>query len=459
MLIDRYVLKSFAGPFVISLATVIFIFLFQFLIKSLDQFVGKGLSSWIIIQLIALNLAWMLTLAVPMAMLIAALMAFGSLAATNEITVMKSGGISLVRLMIPMIFVSFIMFYLMIRFNNDILPEANHKARVLLYDISKTKPTFILEPGKFSGDIQGAQILVRNTFPNSNEIQGVYVLDNSNPEFRNMLTAEKGNISFSSDFKNVIMDLENGEIHQLSNIDPSRNYRRIKFEKHRLLFKSEGFGFKQSSENAFSRGDRELSAQAMKKVVDSLQIVSDSIPVKFFETILKDLKTLTSLNYRDTGFASIKTGVTEQKPGLVSNRTVPVDTLRKLAVPGDLRDSISLLVRSAFSRKNELKNSAISRQQVDKMIDSYDVEIFKKYSIPFACVVFVLVGAPLGYRVKRGGFGIAAGLSLLFFLLYWISLIGGEKLADRGIVTPFVGMWIANIIIGVFGIYLMFKSS
>ncbi len=459
MLIDRYVLKSFASPFVISLATVIFIFLFQFLIKSLDQFVGKGLSSWIIIQLIALNLAWMLTLAVPMAMLIAALMAFGSLSATNEITVMKSGGISLIRLMIPMILVSFIMFYLMIRFNNDILPEANHKARILLYDISKTKPTFILEPGKFSGDIQGAQILVRKTFPNSNEIEGVYVLDNSNAEFRNMLTAEKGNISFSSDFKNVIMDLENGEIHQLSNIDPSRNYRRIKFEKHRLLFKSDGFGFKQSSESAFSRGDRELSAQAMKRVVDSLQLVSDSIPVRILETILKDLKTLSSLNYRDTGFASIKSSIPEQKPGLVSSRTVPVDTVRKLAVPGDLRDSISLLVRAAFSRKNDLKNSVISRQQVDKMIDSYDVEIFKKYSIPFACVVFVLVGAPLGYRVKRGGFGIAAGLSLLFFLLYWISLIGGEKLADRGIVTPFVGMWIANIIIGVFGIYLMFKSS
>jgi lipopolysaccharide export system permease protein len=155
----------------------------------------------------------------------------------------------------------------------------------------------------------------------------------------------------------------------------------------------------------------------------------------------------------------MKADTQEQKPRLVSNRTVPVDTVRKLAVPGNLRDSISLLVRSVFSRNNDLKNLAVSRQQVDKMIDSYDVEIFKKYSIPFACVVFVLVGAPLGYRVKRGGFGIAAGLSLLFFLLYWISLIGGEKLADRGIVTPFAGMWIANIIIGIFGIYLMFKSS
>ncbi len=460
MLIDRYVLRSFTGPFILALATVIFIFLFQFLIKSLDQFVGKGLSSWIIIQLIALNLAWMLTLAVPMAMLVASLMAFGSLSASNEITVMKSGGISLVRLMLPMILLSFVVFYLMIRFNNDILPEANHKARILLYDISRTKPTFILEPGKFSGDLQGAQILVKETFPNSNEIKGVYVLDYSSPEFRNVLTAEKGNISFSSDFKKVIMDLENGEIHQLSMINPSKNYRRIKFEKHRLLFKSEGFGFTQSSESAFSRGDRELSANAMKKVVDSLQRVSDSIPEKFAVTLMKDLKTLTSLNFRDTSFSSGVITEEVKKSGFLSNKNTPqIDTVKKIGIPNDLGDSIRLLVKSTLNKQNELRNFSISQKQVDKMIDSYDVEIFKKYSIPFACVVFVLVGAPLGFRVKKGGFGIAAGLSLLFFLLYWISLIGGEKLADRGIVTPFVGMWIANIFIGLLGLYLMFKSS
>jgi lipopolysaccharide export system permease protein len=87
------------------------------------------------------------------------------------------------------------------------------------------------------------------------------------------------------------------------------------------------------------------------------------------------------------------------------------------------------------------------------------VEIYKKYSIPFACIVFALIGAPLGYKVRRGGFGIAAGLSLFFFLVYWASLIGGEKLADRGFLSPFLGMWLVNIILGIFGLYLMLKSS
>ncbi|MBK9333376.1 MAG: LptF/LptG family permease [Ignavibacteria bacterium] len=175
--------------------------MFQFFIKSLDQFLGKGLSIWLITQLITLNLAWMLTLAVPMAMLVASLMAFGSMSSDNEITIMKASGISLQRLMLPIIAVSFIMFYLMIKFNNDILPEANHKARILLYDISKTKPTFLLESGKFSDDLQGVQIMVKKTFPNSNNIEGVYIYDYSDPKYKNLLTAKAGDIGFTSDFK------------------------------------------------------------------------------------------------------------------------------------------------------------------------------------------------------------------------------------------------------------------
>ncbi len=270
-LLDRYILKSLIGPFIFALAIVIFLFLFQFFIKSLDQFIGKGLSIWVIIQLISLNLAWMVTLAVPMAMLVSSLMTFGELSSNNEITIMRASGISLTRLMIPVIIVSVVMFYLMIRFNNDVLPEANHRSTVLLYDISKTKPTFILEPGKFSDDIKGVQILVKKTFPNSNNIEGVYIYNYSDPNYRYLLTAKSGDISFSADFKKVIMNLEDGEIHQLNLKSFEKDYRKIEFEKHRLTFDAEGFGFQQSNENTFTRGDRELSADAMNTVVDSLK--------------------------------------------------------------------------------------------------------------------------------------------------------------------------------------------
>ena len=118
-----------------------------------------------------------------------------------------------------------------------------------------------------------------------------------------------------------------------------------------------------------------------------------------------------------------------------------------------------ILYKRLSGISSQMKSSGIFEEQVGEQVDTYLVEIYKKYSIPFACIIFAMIGAPLGYRVKRGGFGIAAGLSLAFFLVYWIGLIGGEKLADRNMLSPFLGMWLINILLGIFGLYLIFKSS
>lgn len=436
MIIYKYILKSHVGPFVFSLTTLVFLFLFQFLIKSIDQLVGKGLSLWIIIQLIALNLAWMLTLAVPMAVLVATLMAFGGLSSANEITIMKAGGISLKKLMIPVIICALIITYLMVLFNNDVLPEANHQAKILLQDISRTKPTFILEAGKFSDDIGGARILVKKTFENSNNLEGIFIYDYSNPDVRNVITASNGDIGFTSDFKSVIMNLKNGEIHQLNLKDYVDGYRLVKFETHRITLDAAGFGFQRSSDNALSRGDREMSAQAMNAVVDSMKVFQIRNNDTFIETVRADVRKVFTINFKDTVYKQGENGIRS-----------------------NTYDSLSILLRKLSGSKELAKNQIRSNISVQKQIDSYEVEIYKKYSIPFACLIFALIGAPLGYRVRRGGFGIAAGFSLLFFLIYWASLIGGEKLADRDLVSPFLGMWLVNIVLGIFGLYLMFKSS
>jgi len=413
--------------------------------KSIDQLIGKGLSLWIIIQLIVLNLAWMLTLAVPMSVLVATLMAFGTLSSNNEITIMKASGVSLTKLMLPVLICSVVVTYLMILFNNNVLPEANHKARVLLQDISRTKPTFLLESGKFSDDIGGAKIFVRKTFENSNELEGVYVYDYANPNNRNLIVAEKGDIGFTNDFKNIIMNLQNGEIHQLNIQDYANRYRKVEFTKHRIILDAAGFGFQRSSDNAFIRGDRELSAPAMNLLVDSINRMRKKSQDAIFSSMLADLKDIFKIKFIDTVINK------ENTTG------VKTDSLNK---SGYLPyDTIPYIYKSIFSRFEQIKNHYQLEKTLDKQVDMYDVEIYKKYSIPFACIIFILIGAPLGYKVKRGGFGIAAGLSLFFFLLYWASLIGGEKLADRDIMSPFWGMWLVNIVLGIFGLYLMFKSS
>lgn len=433
MLIYKYILKAHVGPFLFSFFTVTLLFVLQFLVRTIDQLVGKGLSIWVIIQLITLNLAWIITLAVPMAVLVSTIMAFGSLSANNEIMVMKANGVGLNKLVFPVLIVTLILSYLLIRFNNDVLPEANHQARLLLSDISRTKPTFILESGKFSDDINGIKILARKTFENSNNLEGIYIFDYSDLIHKNLITAENGDIGFTTDFKNIVMNLTNGEIHQLDNRNYAGDYRKVKFTKHRLIFPAEGFTFQRTSDNAFMRGDRELSADEMRKIIDSLRINVEN----YYKNLSNELRSviirMSSLEFKDTTY--------------------------KLNAPISAKDTVVQVYRQFMNIKKNLEHTQQYKETVEDQIDMYLVEIYKKYSIPFACIVFILIGAPLGYRVKKGNFGIAAGLSLLFFIIYWAALIGGEKLADRGFITPFLGMWLVNIVLGGFGLYLMLKSS
>jgi lipopolysaccharide export system permease protein len=412
-----------------------FIFLLQFIMKFIDDFVGKGLSAWVITELIALNLAWMVVLAIPMAVLIAVLMAFGGLSSQNEITAMKASGMSLYRMMMPVLLVSFLITYLTIEFNNKILPEANHSAKTLMIDIRKKKPTLTVNAGMFSQEVAGYSILVRKTFEKSNDLEGVTIYDYTNPSSKVIITAQKGKISFTPDYQKLIMDLQNGEIHQ-SDESEENQYRRIKFQKHRLLMNVEGFALERTAEGTFQRGDRELSAQVMRVYVDSMEQVNRDLSGQIVNLVFTDLNSNFYFLKKESGVA----------PDDISTRKDSTQIIN------ETMDKIRYQMRSI---ENVLSLIVFNKDRIDE----YLVEIYKKYSIPTACIVFVLIGAPLGIMSRRGGFGIAATLSLGFFLLYWSCLIGGEKLADRDIISPFIGMWGANIVIGIAGICLTLRMG
>jgi lipopolysaccharide export system permease protein len=435
MLLYRHILRAHLGPFCFSLFTLMFIFLLQFIMKFIDDFVGKGLSAWVIVELVALNLAWMVVLAVPMSVLIAVIMAFGGLSSQNEITAMKASGMSLYRMMLPVILISFVITYLTIEFNNKVLPEANHKAKTLMIDIRKKKPTLTLNPGMFSQEIAGYSILVRKTFENSNDVEGVTIYDYSNPSSNVVITAKKGKISFTPDYRKLVMDLQEGEIHQ-SEESQDNQYRRIKFQKHRILMDVEGFALERTSEGTFQRGDRELSAQAMRRYVDSLEKVNKGLSDQINRIVYTDV-------FAEFGFSKDGNMLNQDTNSMKKDSSKVVDeTIDKIRYHTASIENLSSLITYNNDR-----------------IDEYLVEIYKKYSIPTASIVFVLIGVPLGIMSRRGGFGIAATLSLGFFLVYWAFLIGGEKLADRDIISPFIGMWAANIVIGIAGIYLTLRMG
>jgi lipopolysaccharide export system permease protein len=394
--------------------------------KNLDQLTGKGLSAAIIAELITLNLAWMLVLAVPMGVLVATLMAFGALASTNQVTAMRASGVSLYRMIAPAVVGSIIVCLLLISFNNDVLPDANHRTKVLMNDITHKKPTLTLVPGMFIQLLQGHSILVRKTFEHSNDLEGVTIIDYSKPMMAATITAHRGIISFSTDYRKLIMDLFDGEIHQV-NSQFKNQYRVIRFQKHRMVMEAEGFNFQRHEASSQERGDREMNVQTMLQKVDSIRSEQSVIDQRIFKrTGKKAIELLDGKPYNDQ----------------TSLFTVPLPELK-------LDYSTQQSVRYDLYNVHRLERDA--RENL--------VEIHKKFAIPFACIVFVFIGAPLGIMSRRGTFGVGASLSLGFFFFYWACLKGGENLADRGFFDPWIGMWIANIVLGIIGLYLTFRTA
>jgi lipopolysaccharide export system permease protein len=427
MILDRYILKNHFIPFFFSVITLTGIFVLQFMMKFADRLVGKGLSIWVIVQLIMYNLAWMVVLVIPMATLVATLMAFGNLSQNNEITILKSSGVSLYRMMAAPLLASVVVGYLLLLFNNDVLPDANHQAKILMEEISQQKPMLSLVPGVFSQEVTNYAILARGINKESNELTGVTIYDYSDPTKINIITAKKGKVYFSPDQTKLIMDLWNGEIHETDAMH-SNLYRKLSFQKHRLAMNAEQFSFHQSALDQ-PRGDRELSTNAMLTIIDSLQLVKADFQ--------KSLSIETNKYFfKDSSFNFGYSNVAKNKSDLIYAQTI---------------DRLKII-------KNIINSQAQRVEYMQDQVNSYWVEVYKKYAIPVACIVFVLIGAPLGIMVRKGGFGVAASISLFFFLLYWACLIGGEKLGNRNLISPFFGMWAANFIIGIAGLILTFKT-
>jgi len=428
MIAHRYILKAHLIPFIFSTLTLMGIFLLQFMMKFADRLVGKGLDTWLLIKLVVFNLSWMLVLVVPMATLVATLMAYGNFSQNNEVTILKSSGVSLYKMMSGPFIASILLAILLFLFNDKVLPDANHQARLLMQDISEQKPTLSLERGFFSQEVSNYAILVREINSTTNELSGLTIYDYTTPAKINVVTATSGKIYFTADQKNLVMDLWQGEIHE-SDVKNSGLYRKLIFDKHRIVMDGSQFSFHQSQGGI--RGERELDVDTMRAIVGNFRAER--------EQHINFLKADTDKYFFiDSSFISV---------------------YPKKVVHGDDRLVLARVIDKIRIAKNNITSKSRSVEFTDREIEKYEVEIYKKYSIPAACIVFMLIGAPLGVMVRKGGFGVAASISLFFFLIYWAFLIGGEKLAERGFFSPFIGMWAANFLLGFLGLVLTIKTN
>lgn len=440
-ILTRYILKEHLPPFFIAMGVLTFLFLANFIVKSIDKILGKGLSFWIILEYIFLNMMWILALSIPMAVLVSILMSYGRMSADNEINAMRTSGISFFSIIKPSLVFGVLVCVGLVYFNNNILPDFNHKARLLGSDIYRKKPDLSIEPGYFITDLPEYSLLVKDKKGSMLQDVLIYSKSGGNKDVQTTIKAKQGSLAVEGN--NIVMTLFHGEIHELGTEEFSE-YRRIDFKKHVLTIPATGMVLERHE--AGRRGDREMSSKMMldrvREIREKYQNTQDEID-----------KTLRKRVHLDIPLSDTKRLHTIAKQ--------PPDSILAL-LPDSLTENASERRRTRRDLRIGLQRITTQLNLADsyrRQINKYLVEVHKKFSIPVACIVFVLIGAPLGIMAKHGGLAVGAGFSLFFFLIYWAGLIGGEELADRLIVSPFLAMWTPNIVVGIIGVLVTIRTA
>ena len=433
-IIDRYILKEHLVPFILSLTILLFVLLANFLIKSIDKFLGKGLDISLLIEFVLLNMAWILALAVPMAVLVSTLMAFGRLSSDNEITALKASGTDFIKLMKPALLFGIAITLLMMIFNNYFLPDMNHKARLLSSDFSRKRPDIEFDVGYFIDAIPNNSIFLGGK--EDTLFTDIIIFNKSSEVQQRTITAAEGTIRTLRD--GFLLNLFNGSIHELSK--EKDEYRIINYEKYNIAIPVDNMILNRKNSNI--RGDREMDYSMM---IDKINFFNDKLNLikkRIHSRINKELK----IDYDTKNISK------ENILGLIKNFEINgIDSLKKKTP----------IMLSNFNRRIKNLKRGINTDftlinSYNKSINTYKVELHKKFSIPFACIIFIIIGAPLGIMSRKGGLGTSVSISLLFFIIYWAFLIGGEELADRGLLNPSLSMWLPNIVLGIIGIYLCY---
>ncbi len=471
-ILARYILREHIGPFFFAFFTITLLFLLNLLFRELGRILSRGLPWQVVLEFFILNMAWMVALSVPMAVLTATLMAFGRMAADHEVAAMEANGVSIYAILAPVVVASALLALGLVWFNNNVLPDFNHRTRLLYSDIARKRPTINLEPGVWYDDIPNYGLLVQELKDSATVTQARNLLinDYTSPTLSRTISARRGVIATDAARSALVLSLYDGEMQEID-LQKPEEFRRIEFPKHVITIVIDDL-FLSRSEESQSRGDREKSAQQMRAEVDQQQQEMAQIRGRINTALAVNMPSrLVSLMAvpRDSALHSTvpvlqprlhpkEAARAKIKPRTSATRPPAPDFPAPLpgqSMPTPLAQKLQLhrqLLHQVERETSQLKN-------LERKSKSLTVEIEKKYSIPVACLVFVLIGAPLGIMSRRGGLATGGAISLVFFLLYWTSLVGGEDLADRQIISPFLAMWAANFIVGAAGLYFVWRAA
>ncbi len=439
--LDKLILKSFIGPFIATFFIAFFVLMMQTLWKYIDDVVGKGLDMLTVGEFLWYGSASLLTLAMPIAILISSIMTFGNLGESFELVAIKSAGISLLRFMRPLIFVSILLGGITFLFANYVIPFANLKFVTLYNDIYYKKPAFVLKEGVFFTYIPNYAIKIGKKDADGKGIRDVIIYEQSNPLQDNLIVAEKGTMKLSDDKVFLEFNLENGVRYQEKGnfMDTTTEYIRLGFKEFTKSFDLSILQKSNTPDSVFRNNYKMLSARQLNRSIDSLSRIEDSIGLRMKSAVGR------YLHY-------INLPESEWKKATASDGGGPV-----------FNDSISAMVYSASISKameirNDLQFKSADYDQRRTEIRFHKVEWHRKFSLSLACLVLFFIGAPLGSIIRKGGLGMPLVVAIIFFLIFHLLNMFGEKFVKEDLASPFGGMWLAIMVLVPIGAFLTYKA-
>jgi lipopolysaccharide export system permease protein len=458
--LDKFVIKSFIGPLVLTFCIVLIILLLQFLWMYVDELAGKGLDFKILAELLVQFSLSFVPTALPLAILLAALMTFGNMGEFSELTALKSSGIPLQRIMRPLVILIVLLVIVSFLFSNYVLPYSNQQARSLLYDIRRKRPDINLQAGTFNNDIDGFSIKITSKDPITNRLEKLIIYDHRAKRGNTSVTyADSGYIKVTPDESAMIMVLYNGytftELEEKNVIPAEKKYpsRKDQFGEETIILSLTGFDLERSGNEMFRSTSWSKNMAQLSFFIDSL---SKGYKIKqifqFREFTVSKLYT-----HRNglSGNATTQDTSKTSSGKLAFNARKCFDTLdvfnKKTALAiaiKDLKDASDFL-----AGKSELMKIQI------RSINRYEIDWHKKLTLPFACIVFFFIGAPLGAIIRKGGLGTPSVISIFFFVVWYVISLSAEKLVEEDLVGSITGMWASSYILLPIGIFLTYKAS
>jgi lipopolysaccharide export system permease protein len=439
----------------------------QFLWRYIDELVGKGLGFNVIGELLLYSAASLVPLALPLSILMSSLMTFGNMGEYYELTALKSSGVSLQRIMFPLIVVVIFISMGAFFFSNNVLPFTNLKMRSLLYDVRQQNPDIQINPGEFYNGVTNYSIRVNGKDPETKILYDIKIYDHTARRGNNsVILADSGYMRMTADKRNLIITLWNGVSYtELENDRRKRiktyPHRQDKFKEQRLIIKLTGFGLQRTDENLFRSNYQMMNLAQLKSAQDSLRKELEFRDNQFYRTLMIQnyFKLRQSYRRRQLERMSRTNPENLQHQGIKYPEKINIDSVFNALTLSQRRRIVNNALSYARSSRSYIENTAQNLKYKNRHLRKHEIEWHRKFTLSFACLVFLFIGAPLGAIIRKGGIGMPTVISTIMFIIYYVFSLMGEKFVRGSILNAFEGMWMSSFILLAVGGFLTYKAT